>query len=87
MRDSPSSAQPFLLIELERCIDRMDKVYVSQVCRSEFCLLRYKTSTLLRWTYRSCYHLTSTTIIGYKYSSGQNKVPTAEWKSRLIVVL
>ena len=26
--------------------DRMEKVYVSQVCWSEFCLLRYKKSTL-----------------------------------------
>ena len=25
MRDSPTSARPFLLIELERCIDRMKK--------------------------------------------------------------
>ena len=35
MRDSPTSARPLLSIELERCIDRMEKC---QVCRSEFCL-------------------------------------------------
>ena len=47
MRDSPTSVRPFLLIELERCIDRMEKVYVSQVCRSDFCLLIYTKSTLV----------------------------------------
>ena len=46
MHNSPTSARPFLLIELERCIDRIEKVYVSQVSRSELCLLRYKKSTL-----------------------------------------
>ena len=30
MYDSPTSARLFLLIELERCIDRIEKIYVSQ---------------------------------------------------------
>ena len=39
---SPTFARPLILIELIRCVDRMKKEYMSQVCKSEFCLLRYK---------------------------------------------
>ena len=34
MRDSPTSARPFVLFELERCINRMEKVNVCELSLS-----------------------------------------------------
>ena len=34
MHDSPTSARPFVLIELERCINRMEKVNVCELSLS-----------------------------------------------------